>query len=98
MKIAAGALIGLFLWSGFGFTLMSAGAAETETAPSRQTLYLGQQIYQVNCTVCHGVEGDGNGPAASMLESGRGTLERAYSSSALRHQVLYPRMMICFVP
>ena len=67
MKIAAGALIGLVLWPGFGFTLMSAGAAETETAPSRQTLYLGQQIYQVNCAVCHGVEGDGNGPAASMF-------------------------------
>ena len=67
MKIAAGALIGLVLWPGFGFTLMSADAAETETSPSKQTLYLGQQIYQVNCAVCHGVEGDGNGPAASMF-------------------------------
>ena len=67
MKIAAGALIGLVLWPGFGFTLVSAGVAETETAPSRQTLYLGQQIYQANCAVCHGVEGDGNGPAASMF-------------------------------
>ena len=67
MKILAGAVIGLLLWPGFGFTLISAGAAETQTSPSRQTLYQGQQIYRVNCAVCHGVEGDGNGPAASMF-------------------------------
>ena len=67
MKFASAALISLFLWPGFGSTLMSARAAETQTSPSRQTLYLGQQIYQVNCAVCHGVEGDGNGPAASMF-------------------------------
>ncbi len=65
MKISAGAFIGLVLCS--GFALVSAGAAGTETSPSRQTLYRGQQIYQVNCSVCHGVEGDGNGPAASMF-------------------------------
>jgi cytochrome c oxidase cbb3-type subunit I/II len=67
MKILAGAVIGLLFWSGFGFTLISAGAAETQTSPSRQTLYVGQQIYQINCAVCHGVGGDGNGPAASMF-------------------------------
>jgi mono/diheme cytochrome c family protein len=67
MKILAGAVIGLLLWPGFGFTLISAGAAETQTSPSRQTLYQGQQIYQVNCAVCHGIGGDGNGPAASMF-------------------------------
>lgn len=67
MKIAAGTLMGLLLWAGFGFTLTSAGAAETGTSPARQTLYLGQQVYQVNCAVCHGVGGDGNGPYASML-------------------------------
>ncbi len=67
MKILAGAVIGLLLWPGFGFTLISAGAAETQTSPSRQTLYQGQQIYQVNCAVCHGVGGDGNGPAASLF-------------------------------
>jgi mono/diheme cytochrome c family protein len=67
MKIAASALIALLLWAGFGFRLPLAGAAETESPPSRRTLYLGQEIYQVNCAVCHGVAGDGNGPAASMF-------------------------------
>lgn len=67
MKIAAGTLMGLLLWAGFGFILISAGAAETGTSPARQTLYLGQQVYQVNCAVCHGVGGDGNGPYASMF-------------------------------
>lgn len=67
MKIVLGAFIGLLFWPGFGFTLISASAAETETSPSKQTLYLGQQIYQVNCAVCHGVDGDSNGPAASLF-------------------------------
>lgn len=67
MKIAAGTLMGLLLWAGFGFILISAGAAETGTSPARQTLYRGQQVYQVNCAVCHGVGGDGNGPYASMF-------------------------------
>lgn len=67
MKIAAGVLIGFLLWPGSGIIVTSAGAAETATAPSRQTLYLGQQVYQVNCAVCHGVGGDGNGPYASMF-------------------------------
>ena len=67
MKFAAAALVGFLLWPGFRSTLISARAAETETSPSRQTLYLGQQVYQVNCAVCHGVGGDGNGPYASMF-------------------------------
>jgi cytochrome c oxidase cbb3-type subunit 2 len=59
MKIAAVLLIGLLL------TLTAAGAAETASA--RRTLQLGRQIYRDNCAVCHGVQGDGNGPAASMF-------------------------------
>lgn len=67
MKILVIALLSLLLWSGSGLKLLSAGAAEIEAVPSRQTLYLGQQIYEVNCAVCHGAKGDGNGPAASMF-------------------------------
>lgn len=67
MKIAATHLIGLLLWPGLISTMNSAGAAEITASPSRQTLFLGQQIYQVNCAVCHGVAGDGNGSAASMF-------------------------------
>ena len=66
MKMS-GLLMGLLLGTGFGFNLLSANAAGTESSPSRQTLYVGQQIYQINCFVCHGVGGDGNGPAASMF-------------------------------
>ena len=67
MKISAGLFLGFVLCSEFGFALASAGAAEIETSPSRLTLYRGEQIYQFNCAVCHGVEGDGNGPTASMF-------------------------------
>jgi cytochrome c oxidase cbb3-type subunit 2 len=67
MKIAARVVVGLLLWPGFGITLLSFRPSELEAQPSRQTLSLGQQIYQVNCAVCHGVAGDGNGPAASMF-------------------------------
>jgi len=67
MKIAATYLIGLLLWPGLISTMNSAGAAEITASPSRQTLFLGQQIYQVNCAVCHGVGGDGNGLSASMF-------------------------------
>lgn len=37
--------------------------AESDAA----TLELGQEVYGVYCAGCHGVEGDGNGPAAEML-------------------------------
>jgi cytochrome c oxidase cbb3-type subunit 2 len=67
MEIALRALIGILLWLGFGFASVSADAAETQNSQSRQFLYLGQQIYEVNCAVCHGVKGDGKGPAASMF-------------------------------
>jgi cytochrome c oxidase cbb3-type subunit I/II len=67
MKITAGFLTGFLFWPVFGVMMLSASASETEAQPSRQTLLLGQEIYQINCAVCHGVGGDGNGPAASMF-------------------------------
>ena len=33
-----------------------------------QQLELGQAIYAQRCEICHGVEGDGNGPAASNMD------------------------------
>jgi len=65
MKFFAEALIGLLLCQGSAVFLTAARAAET--APTRRILQLGQQIYVNNCAVCHGVQGDGNGPAASMF-------------------------------
>jgi cytochrome c oxidase cbb3-type subunit I/II len=67
MKIAARSLISFLFWPALALTSLPASAPEVEAQPSRQTLLLGQEIYQVNCAVCHGVEGDGNGPAASMF-------------------------------
>lgn len=67
MKIFAGARVGLLLSPVLGLTLLLADVSEIEAQPSRKTLMLGREIYQINCAVCHGVGGDGNGPAASMF-------------------------------
>ena len=50
---------------GLALSFVSAPALEAQSP--EQISSLGQEIYQVNCAVCHGVEGDGNGPAASMF-------------------------------
>jgi len=67
MKLSLGALVGLLLGLGVIITLKPAGTAEITVSPTRQALYQGQQIYQANCAVCHGVAGDGNGSAASTF-------------------------------
>ncbi len=66
MKIFACGLVALLFFLGFQ-SAYSVGAAEVDGRSSRQTLLLGQEVYQANCAVCHGVAGDGNGPAASMF-------------------------------
>ena len=65
MKSFAASFLGLLLLLGFESHLV--GAEEQESSSSRQILRLGQEVYQVNCAVCHGVAGDGNAPAASMF-------------------------------
>jgi cytochrome c oxidase cbb3-type subunit 2 len=67
MKNFAASFFGLLFLLGFECASHSVGAAESESSSSRQILLLGQEIYQANCAVCHGVAGDGNGPAASMF-------------------------------
>jgi len=50
--------------------LMSAtgdGAAVAQTQTSRQELLNGQRVFEANCAVCHGSNGDGRGVAAHML-------------------------------
>ncbi len=61
------ATLGLLLPVVFGLTLPVAGLPKVHAQSSRQTLLLGQQIYEVNCAVCHGVDGGGNGPAAGTF-------------------------------
>ena len=37
------------------------------TDVTRETLKLGQRVYQKRCVQCHGVSGDGNGPVAASM-------------------------------
>ncbi len=67
MKIAAGELVEPLIRVALALALLSGSVSEIEAQPSKQIFLLGQEIYQVNCSACHGVEGDGNGPAASMF-------------------------------
>jgi cytochrome c oxidase cbb3-type subunit I/II len=67
MKIFVASLIGVLVLLEFACAPYWVGAAESERSSSKQTLLLGQEIYQTNCAVCHGVAGDGNGPAASTF-------------------------------
>ena len=67
MKIFQASFIGVLLLLGFACAPHMVGAAESDSSSSRQTLLLGQETYQANCAVCHGVAGDGNGPAASIF-------------------------------
>jgi cytochrome c oxidase cbb3-type subunit 2 len=43
----------------------SAGVHAAEISQSDH--HFGRRVYELNCAVCHGVQGDGNGPAAGML-------------------------------
>ncbi|MBS1904714.1 MAG: c-type cytochrome [Bacteroidetes bacterium] len=46
-------------------TLKRAGTPEAEW----QKVWAGKQVYETYCSGCHGVKGDGKGPAAAMLET-----------------------------
>jgi len=66
MKLRASISLILLLSLGLGPIVPFADAAETGAA-SRQSFLLGQAVYQANCAVCHGVDGDGNGAMAHMF-------------------------------
>ncbi len=61
MKYAPAILVGLL-------TLTSAALAGTPPPPTPELMAKGQQSYQANCTVCHGDQGRGDGPAAVALD------------------------------
>lgn len=44
-------------------TIDSMSGLENPRAPTRESLDNGRKYYQINCTVCHGPAGRGNGPA-----------------------------------
>jgi len=44
------------------------GSEENDDAVYRRHLQLGAEVYAQRCEACHGVTGDGNGPAAAYLQ------------------------------
>lgn len=57
------------LWGGLRIAVVGDSTAErVQAAPAAQQLELGEAIYLERCAVCHGVEGDGNGPAAAGMD------------------------------
>ncbi len=62
--------------------------------PSNRSLEHGRQVYVVNCVGCHGVEGDGNGPAAQFMNPRPfnfkdANAQRAHSEGQLYHFLLF---------
>ncbi len=63
---------GVVFCAGLLFAFLCIGAAQQtkmEKTPLKNTSPAsGKQMYQEYCAVCHGVDGKGNGPAASALK------------------------------
>jgi len=49
--------------------LAGPGGAKAKRRPSAQLLDRGREVYERNCAVCHGPDGDGNGMAAHMFRT-----------------------------
>lgn len=58
-KMTKGAGVGAFLTTMFLLIVISAGAEYEQ----------GKNIYENKCAFCHGIKGEGNGPAAAALNS-----------------------------
>ena len=54
-------------WRGAAIALLAAGACLAPSSALAQDAAKGQTIYMANCMACHGVEADGQGPAAAAL-------------------------------
>ena len=59
-----------------------AAAKKNPVAVNETSIALGKKIYERHCLSCHGVTGNGDGPAAAHLEKRPGNL----SNSRLREQ------------
>ena len=64
--MAVVALGSAFTMGGGFVTLSSADAPSASLAAQQEEL--GREIYEIRCQVCHGAEGDGAGPAATLLD------------------------------
>jgi mono/diheme cytochrome c family protein len=66
-----------WLWAIAGFALLATGVgyrdllrsafAFNPIAPTAQSIERGRQLFQQDCTACHGADARGDGPAAAML-------------------------------
>ncbi|MFN3475967.1 MAG: c-type cytochrome [Candidatus Methylomirabilales bacterium] len=66
----AGLLTGfLFLINPGGLMRSSGDPVKAQGRPSTQILERGREVYERNCAVCHGQNGDGNGMAAHMFRT-----------------------------
>lgn len=65
LTVASLIAVGIF----FGGLLRSSGEpAKAQGLPNAQVVEKGREVYEVNCAVCHGQNGDGNGMAAHMFQ------------------------------
>jgi mono/diheme cytochrome c family protein len=46
----------------------SLGAPKNPVAADQTSLARGKELYDINCRLCHGADGKGNGPVASFLQ------------------------------
>lgn len=50
-------------------TIPGMGAPENPTTADEGSIARGAELYSLNCQICHGVSGEGNGPVAPFLEN-----------------------------
>ena len=68
MRIALSALALLLVSLGLGLAVSIRAASAREGSPaSPEVLRRGHQVYEINCVMCHGINGDGQGMAAHMF-------------------------------
>jgi mono/diheme cytochrome c family protein len=75
---------------GMSILLLSnfAGAEDMIEVSSQPDIDQGREIYQTHCLECHGVQGHGDGPRATMLAPRPGNLISAATSSKTDDELL----------
>lgn len=61
--------VGVLLVSPGGLMRTSGELAKAQGRPSAQVVEKGREVYEANCAVCHGLNGNGNGMATHMFRT-----------------------------